>query len=602
MWSIGFVLVFILLIYTYIYIGRQVDRQDIVYGKKKRKKEMALSVSDEISREVNSRVNRVKDYDIEDIDAGGSGSGSSEIESGDESGRLMKTAHYVDVGRSKLRDGLDMGLDDEKYGGKVGSRDALFNSDSEEEGENPSSESESPESFDESELSGDTDESSVSGTENDIESESENNDDNDNDNTVSMTKRERLAHLIQHKTRLTLNGLSQTTQRDAAKGYCILQQSKLFDSIIDTRIKLQKAVAAANELPLSAHSWNELIDNAEDSKKIEKLLRVNSELLDTVFHKLVNFRTKFQAEDHIYANRDSKSSGNDNKNNKKKRQRSSSELEQKNDELNTNLKRYRSAVLSKWSSKIQAASGNAALSTTKFKAINQPADIQVENQLADMSRLVKRTMLNRRNVTPLNFESDLKAGRLKGMAFERNQEEREEEEEEEEEEFEDIPKNYDPRKKGNANNVAGALLGTAVAENPYIFDDEDFYRVLLNDLIDKKISGTNTLQDSESIIRVTAKSGNSNNNKLNRNIDTRASKGRKLNYSIQQPLANYEAPTGTGYRWSDEQIDEFFAGLLGRKINFNEEEEESEGEEGAMGEPQQEELNAIKDDDIQIFG
>ena len=173
----------------------------------------------------------------------------------------------------------------------------------------------------------------------------------------------------------------------------------------------------------------------------------------------------------------------------------------------------------------------------------------------------------------------------------------EDDNEEEEEKFEDIPKNYDPRRKGNANNAAGSSLSTAVAENPYIFDDEDFYRVLLNDLIDKKISGTDTLQDSESIIKVTAKSGNSNN-KLNRNIDTRASKGRKLNYSIQQPLANYEAPTGTGYRWSDEQIDEFFAGLLGRKINFNEDEE---GEE-ERGEEEEEELNAIKDDDIQIFG
>ena len=86
---------------------------------------MALSVSEEISREVNSRVNRVKDYDIEDINGGGSGSSSDDEIGSDE--QLMKTAHYVDVGRSKLRDGLDvMGLADEKYGGKVGSKVASF--------------------------------------------------------------------------------------------------------------------------------------------------------------------------------------------------------------------------------------------------------------------------------------------------------------------------------------------------------------------------------------------------------------------------------------------------------------------------------------------
>jgi len=65
---------------------------------------------------------------------------------------------------------------------------------------------------------------------------------------------------------------------------------------------------------------------------------------------------------------------------------------------------------------------------------------------------------------------------------------------------------------------------------------------------------------------------------LKNNVDTKASKGRKLRFHVQEQIANFETSTG-GWKWSDDQIDEFFASLLGQKVNMNEDEVEEDEEE-----------------------
>ena len=43
------------------------------------------------------------------------------------------------------------------------------------------------------------------------------------------------------------------------------------------------------------------------------------------------------------------------------------------------------------------------MNANKFKTINQSFEQQVNNNLSDMDRLIKRTKLNRRNVTPIGY-------------------------------------------------------------------------------------------------------------------------------------------------------------------------------------------------------
>lgn len=517
---------------------------------------MGRFVADEISELATKPVN--KDYDIEDGDVGVFE--HREINSSDEEGydsaadNGEEKAHYTEVSKSRLRDdGIE--LDDDKYKGAVGSREAVFGDDgSELEGESES-EGEGEDESDAVSLRADSEDELLSEESGESEEVSEPED--------AQYKRERLAKLIQEETTNAVKKLSETTQRDAAKGLCILEQSKLFENIIDVRIKLQKALNSANSLPLTKNSWDHLKDD-----KMDKLMKDTQKLLTKVLSQIITFRNKCQVKDHI---------SQESENSKRPEKRSLASLVSETDRLDDELSVFRSTVLNKWSTKVASASGNHALSSSKFKAINQPADVQVQNQLADTERLIKRTCLSRKNITPLRFQEDLKSGRLTELISQETQEG------DAEDVDADIPHNYDPRKKDNN--------AFDTAENPYIFDDEDFYRVLLNDLVDKKIADAKNSNGTNANIAITSRS-----TKLKKNVDTKASKGRKLNYTIQEPIANYEAPRESGYKWSDEQIDEFFAGLLGQRIDF------AEDEEAVQEDGDSAELEAIKHDDIQIFG
>lgn len=531
---------------------------------------MGKSLAEQIADIANKPVNR--DFDIEDDEravfghsnADGSDSGSDSGSDGEGAAADAHAEHYVDVGKSKLRAAQEV-VQDEKYEGTVGSREKLFG----DSGEVPEADMESSAEEEEQEEDELISESESEGS---VVSDSE-----EEEEQAQDARREQLAKLVQQERDYSLNKLSQTAKRDAAKGYSVMQQTKLFDGILDVRIKMQKVLNAANGMPLTEETWDKELD-----KENKKLLKQNRELLSDVFQQLVAFRSAFQHADHISQEERVPSESSAAK-------RSFAELQEDTSKLDSDLKTYRAAVLDKWSTKISSASGSAALQASKFKAINQSADVQVENQLADMTRLVKRTRLNRRNIVPLNFSADYKSGKL--SEFPDAQGENDNNGDDEDDANPDIPKNYDPRRKDNH------VIDTT--ENPYIFDDEDFYRVLLNDLIDKKISDNNNLQGGNNIMTITSRS----NNKLKKNIDTKASKGRKLNYTVQEPIANYEAPVDGGYKWSDEQIDEFFAGLLGQRINFDEDEsaEDVESEE-LSDEEKQAEAEAIKNDHIQIFG
>ena len=541
---------------------------------------MAKSLAEQLLDIANKPVNQDLDIENEDTtlfehkrhnrDDSDSDGSSSEDENNNAS------EHYVKVAKSKLRQSGPALLNDAKYTGAKGSRAELFN-------DNDSIISESHEQSEE-ELESDAavhdeDSEAMSVSEDELISESEEEDEEEEEAPEDeQLKRERLAKLVQQETKQAINKLSQSTQRDAAKGLSILEQSKVFDSTLDVRIKLQKALTAANCLPLSKVGWKKYTKVEKDSKE---LLQKTSELLNKVFGQITDLRAEFQNNDHI---NQIESKGQF----KTSSKRSFDDICKESKSLDKNLKEYRVAVLNKWSTKVASASGNSALSFTKFKAINQPADVQVENQLADLSRLIKRTCLNRRSIVPLNFNEDMKAGRLSHLKNSSSEKTVNGEENENDELNLDIPKNYDPRRKDN-NSID-------TSENPYIFDDEDFYRVLLNDLVDKKISTAQNNQGNGATIAITSRS----NNKLKKNIDTKASKGRKLNYSVQEEIAHYEAPFNTGYKWSDEQIDEFFAGLLGQKVNFREDEDEALSEDNEEGNAH--DLEAIKNDDIQIFG
>ena len=219
-------------------------------------------------------------------------------------------------------------------------------------------------------------------------------------------------------------------------------------------------------------------------------------------------------------------------------------------QLESKLTPYRDAVLTKWSRKVQAASGASALNQSKFSIQNQNAQLQVRTNLADMDRLVKRTRINRSNYVVLG-------------------EEKETSDKEESKEKANYKKN-----KVDAN----------LQERTEIFDDTDFYRILLKDLVDRRMADAG---NSEGVKWTVVKP------KIKKVVDTKASKGRKLRYHVQEKILNFDAPRQF-IQWNDDQIDELFAGLFGQKIEVDEiEEEEKKEDEGEEVE---------KFEDFRLFG
>lgn len=496
------------------------------------------------------------DYDIENEELGqyiSDNDGASGSSSEDENDARE---HYVAVPKSKLRKESAI-VKDKKYKGEVTDRKSLYedatelphDSDSDEElsGSENDSEAEASDADSDSgaSLRSNSDEESTGlGLESDEESAEAEDDD-------AEAKRERIKAMMASERKHIVNRLSEAASNDAVKGYAILQQHKEFDALIDLRLKVQKALMNSNLLPASPEAYSLAEKDGKCSKDTRQHLKETQlmcyDLLDTI-HALraqLLFREKLvdSAEDAVP---------------KKRSLLAYLEAAAKQDQV---LGQYRTTVLTKWLAKIQNSSGLSAMSANKFKALNQSAEQQVANNLSDMDRLVKRTKLNRRKITPLGY-----------VEPESGDQSRESQENDDE-----VPAE-----------LATQSRALNTSEMELIFDDEDFYRVLLNDLVDKKIQSSDPTSGLQFALRGAAST------KLKKSVDNKASKGRKLRFHVQEQIANFDAPR-QWLRWNDDQIDEFFASLLGQKISMKENDSDE-----AEGLDSDEEL--VAEDSIKLFG
>lgn len=93
-----------------------------------------------------------------------------------------------------------------------------------------------------------------------------------------------------------------------------------------------------------------------------------------------------------------------------------------------------------------------------------------------------------------------------------------------------------------------------------IYDDNDFYQVLLKDwTASHGALSSATASAMNAVVLTTAK-------KHRDNVDQRASKGRKIRYNVHAKLVNYMVPEIEKGAWNDSKIDEFYASLLGQSF------------------------------------
>ena len=106
-------------------------------------------------------------------------------------------------------------------------------------------------------------------------------------------------------------------------------------------------------------------------------------------------------------------------------------------------------------------------------------------------------------------------------------------------------------------------LANKVTEDDRIYDDADFYGLLLKELLEQKS------QDSVAASNIDLNFNLKREAKA-KNVDTKASKGRKLRYTVHEKLQNFMAPEDRS-TWSDRQSDELFGSLFGQRLGLREE-------------------------------
>lgn len=416
--------------------------------------------------------------------------------------------HYAAVGKSKLRQ--DAGAPDApSYKGKAISRDELEDSDSD-------SDDPFAEGFDDEDSEHDDEDAitdGVSGVALDGETESgEEELDEDGDASASSEDESGdgakpdaslVRNMFQDANSFTAT-LAAGAQSDAAKGQAVKTQRKTFDTLLNTRIRLQKALVSTNSMAVESH---------KDATAPPSSIEAAEAAALTLLNNLTDLRISLEEA----------RAGN-------KRKRATFDSETPSSEIWTSISNaeksalpHRKAVLERWSTKTRATTvtnNKNRLNASATQTLTEVLDSQLQS-----SHLITRTQTPR-SCAPI---------------------------------------------QSNASNK-GSL------PDPAIYDDADFYGLMLKELLEQR-SADNANGGAADFV-VQAPWQVAREAKTKKIVDTKASKGRRLRYTVQEKLQNFMAPEERG-EWGERQRDELFSSLFGQRMALGEQDHvESELEDG----------------------
>lgn len=326
--------------------------------------------------------------------------------------------------------------------------------------------------------------------------------------------REELRRLMASDQKTIAATISQAANADAAKGRAVKEQRTTFDALLNTRIKLQKGLGVINEMSAARGAKEDEANGVEarsdeDQVADEEAIKAAEVAALTLWSTLEELRAAL-------ADAHSKDSS-------KKRKRPSpippttttSTLWERMADLEVESLSHRRSILDKWSSKVRGtstphpnANGKLLGSTRGQQSITSVLDAHAAMEIGERSSKRSRQ--------------------------------------------------------------TGATKDTHSTENAEpIYDDTAFYQSLLRELVEQRMSssealtgGLDNLSQLPSRLPIHPVTG-MRNDKVKRDVDTRASKGRKMRFNVHEKLQNFMAPEDRG-SWTVRARDEFFASLLGK--------------------------------------
>ncbi|GAD97465.1 transcription factor AATF/Che-1, putative [Paecilomyces variotii No. 5] len=112
-----------------------------------------------------------------------------------------------------------------------------------------------------------------------------------------------------------------------------------------------------------------------------------------------------------------------------------------------------------------------------------------------------------------------------------------------------------------------------------VYDDTLFYQSLLRDLVEQRMSSSDAITNGVETLHIQLPAVNPTTgmrkDKVKRAVDTKASKGRKMRYTVHEKLQNFLVPEDRG-TWTNKAREEFFASLLGKTASGQLREEDDE--------------------------
>jgi len=218
-------------------------------------------------------------------------------------------------------------------------------------------------------------------------------------------------------------------------------------------------------------------------------------------------------------------------------------------------------IIDRWNRKTQLSSN---IYQTKFKAINQNILTQVENAMLQREKLIQKTRLWRRGADDLPFGKKRKISQ--------------DDEGVDVNDDDDGKNNNNNKKKSETKSKAASLFSKVTVESivakerkrkdkseleapkdelldEEIFDDSDFYQELLKELIEMEVS--DDPHQGLALTRAWLKS--KQRPKQHKDVDRRASKGRKIRYVVHEKLVNFMTPSEEPY---PHFVDDLFANLF----------------------------------------
>jgi protein AATF/BFR2 len=344
---------------------------------------------------------------------------------------------------------------------------------------------------------GEDDEERESGEE---DEEDEDEDEEQSDKDDADDERAQLRRMATEGQKSIAAAMSQAAKADAEKGAAVRVQRRAFDSILNLRVRLQKALVAANSFSV--------VDNSE---KVTEAYQAAEEAAVKLWNTIDSVRHTFLPE-----------STRSKVGEKRKREDITTEtpseaIWESMQAVEEVVHPHRRKVLDKWSERVKKSS--AALSTRKLvNSESQTLVAALDEQLLGSERLIKKARTPR--------------------------------------------------------SCAPAQAAKKMEQDPEIYDDADFYQLLLKELVDQRSADTGAPGESVATVRWAALK----ETKTRKVVDRRASKGRKLRYTVHEKLQNFMAPEDRR-TWEDHAIDRLFGTLFGQRMELKEEDEEDEDEE-----------------------